>query len=220
MRQVLSWRFLAALLAVAGLGVGALALTRGNDGLGSVVGAAARPRRADLILNVAAIERSDFEMTDLGTVSGTLILDLPIADNVVRMQVFPGTPGEITCDDLDTPFQCAVIAELLGDSIVSFRLVPVGVGLSVELPAIVELEGGYARLTDGWEVPYAAVIDRSCDPDAASFSEFLADHGTTFTSVYNLAEGAIVAVGNCRRSDDAVETTSAVASAAPASTSG
>ena len=62
-------------------------------------------------------------------------------------------------------------------------------------PAIVELEDGFARLVNGWEVPYAQVIDRTeCDPDAASFSDFLDAHGTEFVCIYDLSEQAIVAV--------------------------
>lgn len=195
MRQVLSWRFLAALAALAGLVVGVVVLGGRGEGFGDEVAASVQPRRADLISNVASIQRDGFELTPFGTVSGTLIFDLPVGgDRIVRVQVFPGTPGVIECDDLDAPFRCVVIAELLGDSVVAFKLVPVGLGLTVKLPPIVELEGGFARLTDGWEVPYASTIDRACDPDVGSFSEFRAKHGSDYETVLDLTVGEIVAV--------------------------
>lgn len=201
MRQFFSVRFLAAVGAVLLLAGIAVLVARGDDDLGAVLNAAPRARRADLISSVAAIQRGDdFEMTSFGTVGGTLILDLPIADRIVRMQVFPGTPGQIDCQALDQPFRCAVIAELLADSIVSFRLVPVGVGLRVELPAIVGFGDGYAQLADGWEVRYVPVIDRSaCETEVAfaSFTELRSHYGTDFVSVYDLAEDRIVSVKDC-----------------------
>ena len=58
-----------------------------------------------------------------------------------------------------------------------FALVADGANLQFELPAIAELDDGYADLVNGWQVPYARVIDRTeCDPDVASFAEFLDKH--------------------------------------------
>ena len=78
--------------------------------------------------------------------------------------VFPGTPGEITCADLDRP--CALLAQTLGDTIVWFALVPMGPNFRFDLPAIEALDGGYANLVNGWQVPYAPVIDRRCEGSA------------------------------------------------------
>jgi hypothetical protein len=44
-------------------------------------------------------------------------------------------------------------------------------------------------------VPYAPQIDRTaCDPDSASFGEFLNEHEGEFESIYDLADDAVVAV--------------------------
>ncbi len=76
-----------------------------------------------------------------------------------------------------------------------FALVPLSGEFRFRLPAIDDLEGGYAHLVNGWELPYARSIDRSaCDQDAASFGELLNEHGRDFESVYDLTEDAIVAV--------------------------
>jgi len=66
-------------------------------------------------------------------------------------------------------------------------------GFKIQLPAVEELDAGYAHLVNGWEVPYAQTIDRRCDSPAESFSEFLRlvpNH----TSIYCLGQGALTAV--------------------------
>jgi len=71
--------------------------------------------------------------------------------------------------------------------------VPLAAGFKIQLPAVEKLDAGYAHLVNGWEVPYARVIDRRCDSPAESFSEFLRlvpNH----TSIYDLGRGALTAV--------------------------
>jgi hypothetical protein len=192
-RQVLSWRFVAAVLAVVAMALVVYVLSSRRGGT-SVAGAAdSDVRRMDFISLVASIRADGFAMTANDTVSGNLTLVMPNGQNVT---VFPGTPGVVECDNFTDAYQCAVLGQSLGDSIVWFALMPMrGSEFRFELPAIVDLEDGFAQLVNGWEVPYGQVIDRSeCDPDAASFSEFLDKHGTEFVSIYDLTEQAIVAV--------------------------
>ena len=194
MRQVLSWRFVAAIVAV---GVFALVVYILGSRQGNSSGAAGddgETKRMDFISLVASIQADGFAMTANDTVSGDLTLVMPSGQNVT---VFPGTPGDVQCENLTESYQCAVLGQSLGDTIVWFALMPMrgGAEFRFELPAIVELEDGFARLVNGWEVPYAQVIDRTdCDPDAASFADFLDKHGTDFVSVFDLSEQAIVAV--------------------------
>ncbi len=193
MRQVLSWRFVAAIVAI---GIFALVVyILGSRGSGSGVAGAdsGDVRRMDFISLVASIKADGFAMTANDTVSGDLTLVMPNGQNVT---VFPGTPGVVQCDNLTESYQCAVLGQSLGDTIVWFALMPMrGAEFRFELPAIVDLDEGFARLVNGWEVPYAQVIDRTeCDPDAASFADFLDEHGTEFVSIYDLSEEAIVAV--------------------------
>jgi hypothetical protein len=193
MRQVLSWRFVAAVVAVAAFGFVVYILATRQDGP-SVAGADdGDVRRMDFISLVASIRAEGFAMTANDTVSGELALVMPNGQNVT---VFPGTPGVVQCENLTEPYQCAVLGQSLGDTMVWFALMPMrGAEFRFELPAIVELEDGFAQLANGWEVPYAQVIDRTdCDPDAASFSEFLDEHGSDFVSIFDLSEQAIVAV--------------------------
>jgi hypothetical protein len=192
-RQVLSWRFVAAVLAVVAMALAVYVLASRGSGT-NVAGADSNDvRRMDFISLVASIRSDGFAMTSNDTVSGNLTLVMPNGQNV---RVFPGTPGVVECDNFTDAYQCAVLGQSLGDSIVWFALMPMrGAEFRFELPAIVDLEDGFAQLVNGWEVPYGQVIDRSdCDPDAASFSEFLDRHGTDFVSIYDLTEQAIVAV--------------------------
>jgi hypothetical protein len=193
MRQVLSWRFVAAVVAVAAFGFVVYVLATRQDGPNVAGADDGDVRRMDFISLVASIRAEGFAMTANDTVSGELALVMPNGQNVT---VFPGTPGVVQCENLTEPYQCAVLGQSLGDTIVWFALMPMrGAEFRFELPAIVELEDGFAQLANGWEVPYAQVIDRTdCDPDAASFSEFLDEHGSDFVSIFDLSEQAIVAV--------------------------
>ena len=197
MRQVLSWRFLAAVAAIAVLASGALLLQSQRSGLSSLDSQSeAETRRVDVVSLVTAIQAPDFQLSDQGRVGGTLILDIQVGGEPRQIQAFPGTPGVVECQEL-TEYSCAVLAQALGDTISWFALVPMNPGQQFQfsLPAITDLQDGYAHLVNGWEVPYAPEIDRSCDPDVANFAEFISKHRTEFTSIYDLREQAIVAVG-------------------------
>jgi hypothetical protein len=193
MRQVLSWRFVAALAALAGLALLISALLVGRDTVARIAEhQGPTSRRADLIAIVLDTDADDFALREDGTTRGRLTLKLHSDRSVT---IFPGTSGTSSCDDLDKAGACAVLAETLGDTIVSFAFVPMSFGLQIELPAIRELSGGFAQLANGWQVPYAPVIDRSrCDSPAESFSEFLRLVGRHHRSVYRFGPGEITAV--------------------------
>ena len=198
MRQVLSWRFVATIGALLGL-TAIIYLAFGNNrSVAEVVEQeVVQSRRMDLISIELGTRREDFELRNGFTV-GTMTMDVLPAGraDVVPVTVFHGTPGEITCEDLDKP--CALLAQTLGDTIVWFALVPMGPNFRFELPAIEELDGGYAHLVNGWEVPYAPVIDRRCvghpGESAESFSEFLRLQGANHRSLYDLGRAAVTAV--------------------------
>ena len=198
MRQVLSWRFVAAVAAVVGLAlVVYLVQSQQDSGTTFADPTVDNTRRMDVVALVQSIEQTDFQMTPQGTVSGTLVINVMVSGQPVRVQLFPGTRGQVAdeCRTATEQFQCAVLGQSLGDTLVWFALVPLSGEFRFRLPAIDDLEGGYAHLVNGWEVPYARQIDRSaCDQDAASFGEFLNEHDRDFESVYDLTEDAIVAV--------------------------
>lgn len=194
MSQLLSWRLLAALAALAGL---ALLLNRvledDNDALVAVVEPTVAERRIDLIAPVFSVEKSDdFAVDAEGLTRGyaDLVID---GSRVVR--VVPGTPGEITCEDLESLNKCAVFADLLGEAVVWYAVVPQAPRATAELPPIVELDEGRAVFVNGWRIPYPAVIERECgDQDIPSFNDFLRSHSEGSTSIVDLRTQEVVAV--------------------------
>jgi hypothetical protein len=193
MRQVLSWRFVAALAALVGLTLLINAVFVGQDTVARVVERSGPDtRRADLVSIVLDADQHEFGIRRNGLTRGRLELRL-LDDRSVT--IFPGTPGTSTCDELGESARCAMLAETLGDSIVWFAFVPMVANFQVELPAIESLDGGYAGLVNGWQVPYAPVIDRSrCDSPAESFSEFLRLVGRQHNALYSFGPGEITAV--------------------------
>lgn len=194
MRQVLSWRFVAALAALVGLALLINAVFVGRDTVARVVERTGpETRRADLVSIVLdADANDDFAIRRNGFTRGQLNLRL-LGDRSAT--IFPGTPGTSSCEQLEESARCAVLAETLGDSIVWFALVPMIANFQIELPPIESLDGGYAELVNGWQLPYAPVIDRSrCDSPAESFSEFLRDVGRRHSALYSFGPGEITAV--------------------------
>lgn len=194
MAQVLSWRFLAAIAALVGAALFVNAAFAGS----STSAQLARPlqigeRQPQLIAQVLAAESgAPFALNDSGQATTDLALTLAPDERPVR--IFAGTPGEQSCPELGTVGRCALLAELLGDTITWFAFVPMTESFRFQLPPIVELDGGLAHLTNGWEVPYASVIDRSQCNFGESFGEFLRTVGTEHRSVYDLGDGEITAV--------------------------
>ncbi len=200
MRQIFSIRFFAAIGAVALLGAITFALfVRSDDGLAVVADPEPLPRRVELVEAVfsvvtaegGAVRAADELIGTDGVVDRSFEL---VLDAERRVQVFTGTVGEISCERLTELGRCAVVADLLGEAVVWFSLAPIGPNRTVEMPAIVELEGGLARLENGVRVPYADRLRRVCDEDFASFTAFRTALGTDFVSLYDLDEGQLTDV--------------------------
>lgn len=185
MRELLSWRLVAALAALAGLAFLASSILDDDDELEAIIDPAPRERRIDLIAPVIApLPSDDFEIDDDGLTVGYLDLLLP-GDRTMR--VAPGTPGEITCDEFEEFDGCGVLADVLGDAVVWFALVPQAEDATAELPPIVDLDEGYAVLENGWLIAYPPVIERECgDIDIPTFSDFLDDYGPDSVSIVDL----------------------------------
>jgi hypothetical protein len=191
MRQIFSLRFFAAMGGVLGLFVLLTAVLGGGDPVAEFRDARPVPRQVDLVAEVFVAVQSDFEMGAERVTAGSLDLVLD-ADRTVR--VVAGTYGEITCDDLARIGACAVVADLLGDAVVWFALVPVGPAGTLEFPAIDVLDEDFAVLVNGWRVRYARVLDRRCAQEFASYREFRDELGDEFVSIYDLEQGRLIAV--------------------------
>ena len=185
MRQLFNWRFVAAVGALAILALLARGLLVDDDSITTIVDASVAERRIDMIEPVATITQADeFRIGLDGITSGFLDLTL---DNGRIVRVAPGTLGEISCRDLDVPNGCVVLADVLGDAVVWFAIVPRASGATVELPPIVDLQDGEAVFTNGWRLPYAPIIERDCgDEDIPTFSDFLRRFGPGSVSILDL----------------------------------
>ena len=193
MRQIFNWRFLAALVGLVVLALVAREILADDDSLESIVAPDVIERQMDLIEPILSAEQSaNFEVNRDGVTSG--FLDLVVdADRVVR--IVPGTLGEVACDELDGINECAVFADMLGDAVVWFAILPQAPRSTVELPAIVDLEDNYAIFENGWKISYPPVIERECGgEDIPTFSDFLRRFGPGSVSIVDLATRQVVAV--------------------------
>jgi len=185
-RQLFSLRFLAAVAALAGLALLVRAVVADDDDpVDAVVQVEVVDRRIDLIEPIFALTPSeDFGFARDGTSVG--FIDLILTGNRV-MRVAPGTLGEVTCDELDEINRCVVLADLLGDAVVWFAILPQAPRATVELPPIIDLEDGYALFENGWQIVYADVIERDCgNIDIPTFSDFLRRFGPDSVTVVDL----------------------------------
>ncbi len=195
MRQIFSIRFVAALAALAGLALFVNSVFADDDEIQAVVDEAFAPvsRRIDVIADVEALRSSpDFQVGADGTTTGILDLEL---DRGRVMRITAGTSGEITCGDLVSPDRCVVLADVVGEAVLWFAIVPAGPRDTVVLGPIADLQEGYAVFENGWEIPYPPVIERTCPgEDIPSFSDFLRRFGPNSSSIVDLETGEVVSV--------------------------
>jgi hypothetical protein len=171
-------------------------------------------RSVDFISLVATAHLpAGFAMVD-GRANADLFL---VIDAARTMLVKAGTPGEIDCPRLAEPSQCIVAADLMGDGVLWFSLIPGAAGAVVPLPAVVELlSGGWVRLANDWVVQHAPKVERSCADDTTSLTNFIETYGDAATSSYNVEQQRIVRV-TCPRVP--LTTTTSTTSTVPSETS-
>lgn len=192
MRQIFNWRFAAALAALAALALLARAILTDDDSIEAVIEPEVIERSVDLIEPIqSATQTEGFSVAPSGVTQG--FLDLAVdAERVVR--IVPGTLGEIDCDELDVPNRCAVFADMLGDAVVWFAILPQAPRATVELPPIIDLDEGLAVFDNGWRIPYAPVIERDCDgEDIPTFSDFLRRFGADSVTIVDLESRQVTA---------------------------
>lgn len=194
MREIFSVRFFAAIGGVVGLFF--LLMTffatreviEGGDDSGSTV----EIHTIDFVDQVFSSRNEQFALTidDVAANDTDLILD-----ESRSLRIVADTPGVDHCPRFPAIGACAVVADLLGEGVVWFALVPSGSNRTVDLPAIDTLDDGQATLVNGWRLPFAPVLDRRCpDEEFTSYREFRDALGDDFTSVYDIDERRLVAV--------------------------
>lgn len=190
MRQFFSWRLWVACVAV----VVSFVVLRGVLPSSSARAAVKSPiqRKIEFASWIYLVDSSD----DFAVVDGVVVgsADLVI-DGQRTMHVYPGTRGANTCADYKVPGACAVLADLLGDAVVWFALVPMQTGFKVTAPPIVDvLDGGYALLQNGWVVKMPDEVERRCPQETASLSEFRRLFGPGSTSIIDVSEQKLTIV--------------------------
>ena len=193
MRQLFSWRFVAAIAALGALALLARALLVPDDPIESVLDPAPIERRIDVFQPIVSVDEStDFLVAPTGVTTGDMAINLT-GDRVVR--IAPGTLGEIACDELGEDNQCVLLADTLGDAVVWFSILPAAPRGTVELPPIIDLDEGEAVFENGWRIPYAPVIERDCEgEDIPTFSDFLARFGPDSVTIVDLETRQVVGV--------------------------
>ncbi len=193
MRQLFNWRFVAAVAALGALALFARAILTDNSSIEAVIEPELIERKIDLIDPIeSAASSEDFTVAPSGVTSGFIDLTLD-AERVLR--IVPGTLGQIECDELDMTNRCAVLADMLGDAVVWFAIVPQTPSATVELPPIVDLVDGSAVFNSGWRIPYAPVIERDCDgEDIPTFSDFLRRFGPDSVTILDLETRQVTSV--------------------------
>ena len=193
MRQIFNWRFVATLGALAALALLARAILTDDASIEAVIEPEVIERKIDLIEPIVSARQTEaFSVTPSGVTRG--FLDLAVdAERVVR--IVPGTLGEVDCDELEVPNRCAVFADMLGDAVVWFAILPQAPRATVELPPIIDLNDGLAVFDSGWRIPYAPVIERECDgEDIPTFSDFLRRFGPDSVTIVDLETRQVTAV--------------------------
>lgn len=201
MRQIFSVRFFAAVGAVVGLLFLLTTIFATRSAIDDAVGDDAEPAPVLRAINlVEHVEITRPTRIDLDA-DGLTVADVRVTiDRTRAVTISKGTPGEVHCRGLAIADRCAVVLDLLGEAVVWFAVVPGGPNPeTVPLPAIDTLDQGVATLVNGWQLPYASVLDRRCgqggdDEEFSSYREFRDALGDDFTSIFDVADQRLVAV--------------------------
>jgi hypothetical protein len=199
-RQFFSPRFWAAIGGVLGLFLVAALVARGSDEEDLLVGI--RPdteqRRIDIVEPVFSVEAAPgFRMSSTGTATTEMRLFL---DGVRVVVIKPGTPGDIRCEELAELAKCVVVADLLGDAVLWFSLLPIEPRRSITMPSVAEIgDDGWVTLSNGWEVRHAPKIERNCESEeTGSLREFIRRFGEDATATFDFRQQRVTRV-NCNQ---------------------
>lgn len=105
------------------------------------------------------------------------------------------------CTDFVTPNACVLLADMLGEAVVWFALVPADAANGLQfltLPGLIDMQanGDEGILRNGWIVNLATPVKRECDDkDTASLRDFITQFPDELsTSLVNLTTDNIVSV--------------------------
>lgn len=160
--------------------------------------------KIDLVASVTSVNTDVGWSQDGGlTSSGALRLSL---DDLRVLTVAEGTLVDDydtvpACTDFVTPNACVLLADMLGEAVVWFALVPADRANGVQyltLPGLIDMQanGDEGILRNGWVVKLATPVKRDCgDLDTSSLRDFITRFpDTASTSLVNLTTDTVVSV--------------------------
>jgi hypothetical protein len=161
-------------------------------------------RKIDLVASVNSVS------TDVGwsqegglTSSGAMRLAL---DDLRVLTIAEGTlvddyDAVPACTDFVTPNACVLLADILGESVVWFALVPADKANGMQyltLPGLIDMQanGDEGILRNGWVVKLATPVKRDCgDIDTATLRDFITRFpDEASTSLVNMTTDNVVSV--------------------------
>lgn len=160
--------------------------------------------RIDLVAGVVSIN-TDTGWSQQGglTSSGAMRLSL---DDTRVLTIVEGTMVDDydsmpACSDFVTPNACVLLADMLGDAVVWFALVPADKVNGMQfltLPGLIDMQanGDEGILRNGWVVKLATPVKRECgDVDTSSLRDFITRYPDTASrSLVNMTTDNVVTV--------------------------
>lgn len=159
--------------------------------------------KVDLVASVNTISVDANWKQDGVTSNGTLQLSL---DDMRVLMIPEGTlvddyDAMPQCTDFTTPNACVLLADMLGDAVVWFALVPadkVSGMQTLTLPGLVDMQanGDEGILRNGWVVKLATPVKRNCEnADTTTLRDFINRFpDDASTSSMNLTTDNVVSV--------------------------
>lgn len=153
-----------------------------NRGTSSKIGASQTSHKIDLVASVNSINiDSTWSQEGNTTRGGAIRLSL---DDLRTLTILDGTLVDdykslTACTNFVDPNACVLLADMLGDAVIWFALVPAGASNGREfltLPGLVDMQanGEEGILRNGWIINLAAPVKRECgDMVTSSLRDFI-----------------------------------------------
>ena len=197
MREILSLRFVATVVALILSVVAVSRIAGGEDTDGGTVDVGSSGevdpdmvRRIDLVDVVADIESENgrFGTAGFAVVDGVAVHTARlILDDLRAVDIVTGTPGVDNCPVSRRVGRCAVLADMLGEAVLWFSLEPVDADM-IELGTVTAFDDEWAVLSNGFALPHAEVFVRRCAAEFESFTQWRRELGDDYVTMYSLAE--------------------------------
>ena len=158
----------------------------------------------DLVASVNSIN-TDIGWSQVGgiTTSGAMRLSL---DDLRILTIAEGTlvddyDAVPACTDFTTPNACVLLADMLGEAVIWYALVPADTANGLQyltLPGLIDMRanGDEGILRNGWVVKLATPVKRECgDKDTTTLRDFITQFPDDLsTSLVNLTTDNVVSV--------------------------